>query len=189
MTRLSGLLVLLAAPMWLLVVLMRVALALGAPSSFSEAYGMGVAFLLLLLVVPAVATYRLSREDDAAWAGILMLLGVIGMVLGASAEVLLVTDLVQYEAFLFLAIMSGGMLLMWMLGVAYLGFFHPHMPAAVGWLALGVFAISGATTLAARLGATVAFEVCALFLVAAVTFALLEFGFGLLNYGRVENFR
>lgn len=117
----------------------------GAGSVFGPLNDLFTALALGFLVLPVVALWMLVRDDAGAWFGIVSLLALVGIAVGAGGQVLLVLGAIPLET----SFVTGGIgivpVLAWAAALAWESFRSPALSDLVGWttaVALGLAALT-----------------------------------------------
>ncbi len=152
-------------------VISAIALALffgGAGSFWGPVNDVFVALFLLLLLPAVVAVWRLSPDDIGPWFGILSGAAILGVLVAASGQLLLVAGVISLDA----SYVTGGVGILpglaWMVGLAVLVFSRDLLGVEVGWSLIATLGLAGLLTLSALALPTPATAVLAVLLTAAL---------------------
>ena len=107
-----------------------------------------VAISLVLLILPAIGVYSLTRELNGPWLDVIIWFGVAGMAIAAGGQMLLVLGVISLQT----SFVTGGLgilpVLAWMISLAVLSLALAQLPESIGWTTGIVLVLSLLVTLA-----------------------------------------
>lgn len=119
----------------------------GAGTFWGPINDLFVALTAILLILPIVAALRLAPDDIGPWFVVLSVTAVIGALLIAVGQLLLVAGAINLEA----SFVTGGAgvvpVLAWMVGLAYLVLTRDIMSVVVGYLVIGALVAAALATI------------------------------------------
>jgi hypothetical protein len=99
------------------------------------------AVTLLLLILPAIGVYLLTRDTVGVWIIVITWLAIAGIVIAAIGQLLLVLGLISLPT----SFVTGGVgilpVLAWMVSIAILDLYLKELAKPIGWLTIAVLAL------------------------------------------------
>ena len=124
----------------------------GAGSYWGPVNDIFSALSLVLLLPVMLAVLRLAPDDIGPWFAIVTVAAIVGVLVGAAGQVLLVLGGIGLQA----SFVTGGVgimpVLAWAIGLAVLIFTRDTLSVGVGWLLVGVLVSAAALTLISIIG-------------------------------------
>lgn len=106
------------------------------------------AISLVLLILPAIGIYSLTRDDNGLFVDVVVWLGIAGMVIVAIVRTLLALGVISLPT----SFLTGGLgilpILAWMVSLAVLSLAWAQLPAIIGWATGVPLVLSFVVTLA-----------------------------------------
>jgi hypothetical protein len=121
----------------------------GAGAFWGPVNDLAAAVTLVLLLLPVIAIDRIAGPEAGTWLRIVSIAAICGITLAAAGQVLLVLGVIGLQS----SFVTGGIGIMpvfaWLIAVAVLALGSAFLPDQVGWLAIGVIALSAGLALLA----------------------------------------
>lgn len=121
----------------------------GAGDGWGPANDLATAATLAALLLPVVAVDRLAFPESGIWLRVVTIAALAGLMLAAVGQVLLVVGAIDLET----SFVTGGVGIVpffaWLVALAILAFGRGILPDQLGWLVIGVIALSGGLTVVA----------------------------------------
>lgn len=181
--RLPGLSALLALPALLLAGIFFALFVGGRGDRFGSLNDFFSAVALLLLVAPAIAVYLIARDATGAWLLLLTVAAIVGMVLAAIGQFLLILRIIELQT----SFVTGGIgivpVLAWLGVTVWLAFSGHLLPNTVGWFGAATLASAALLTIASVVRLNSAVWLLSAILVAALGGWLITLGLALPGRG------
>jgi hypothetical protein len=127
------------------------------------------AIALAALILPVLAVDRLAGESAQPWIRIVTVAAIAGLTLAAAGQILLVAGVIDLQT----SFITGGLGILpffaWLIALAVLAFGPAVLPVSVGWLVVGVIALTIGTSVAATITSGPLLWIVSLALLVALT--------------------